>query len=71
MKEFILKNKKICCIISAALAILFVVLAILNLTGTKRSAYQAMYDANKTMYDTYIDAADKYSEYGYSSKAQT
>lgn len=70
MKEFILKNKKVSCIILVALAILFAVLAILNLTGTKREAYQSMYDANKTMYDTYIDVADKYSEYGYSAKAQ-
>ena len=71
MKKFIIENQKISCIISIALAILFIVLAIINLTSVERKSYQAMYDANKSMYDSYIDVAGKYESYGYSSKAQT
>lgn len=71
MKDLILKNKKISCIISVALAILFFILAIANLTGVERTSYQAMYDANKSMYDSYIEVAEKYESYGYSSKAQS
>lgn len=71
MKKFIIENKKISCIISIALVILFIVLAIMNLTSVERKSYQAMYDANKVMYDSYIDIADKYESYGYSSTAQS
>lgn len=70
MKEIILKNKKILSIVLVAVTIIFLVLIALNLTGTKRDAYQSMYDANEAMYDSYIDIANKYSSYGYSSQSQ-
>lgn len=69
MKDLILKNKKIISIGLAVISILFLVLGFLNLTGTERNAYKAMYDANSSLYNTYIDAAGMYGGYGYSSKA--
>ena len=71
MKEFVFKNKKIVCAGLIALAILFLILAISNLNSTERDAYQSMYDANNELYEAYIDAAEQYEGYGYSSKAQT
>ena len=71
MKEFIFKNKKIVCIGLVGISILFVILAISNLSSTERGAYKSMYDANNELYEAYIDAAEQYEGYGYSSKAQT
>lgn len=71
MKEFVFKNKKIVCLGLMALAILFLILAISNLNSTERDAYKSMYDANNELYEAYIDAAEQYEGYGYSSKAQT
>ena len=53
------------------LSAIFIALAISNLNSTERDAYQAMYDANNELYEAYIDTADKYEQYGYSSKAET
>lgn len=71
MKDFIIKNKKIVSVGLVVLSILFLILVISNLNSTKRGAYQSMYDANNELRETYIDAAEKFEEYGYSSKAQT
>lgn len=71
MKKFILKNKKIACAGLLVLSVLFLILAITNLSSTKRDAYQSMYDANNELYETYIDAAEKFEQYGYSSKSQS
>lgn len=71
MKDFIFKNKKIVCIGLVAISIVFVILAISNLSSTERGAYKSMYDANNQLYEAYIDAAEQYEGYGYSSKAQT
>lgn len=71
LKEFIFKNKKIVCIGLVALSILFLILIIANLSSAEREAYQAMYDANCELYDAYIDTAEKFDQYGQSSKAQT
>ena len=71
MKDFILKNKKIVCIVLGGISILFIILAIFNLTGTKRAAYKSMYDASNELYESYIDVAEKFERYGYSSKAQS
>lgn len=71
MKDFIFKNKKIVCIGLVGISILFVILAISNLSSTERGAYKSMYDANNELYEAYIDAAEQYEGYGYSSKSQT
>lgn len=71
MKDFIFKNKKIVCIGLAVISILFLILIIANLSSAEREAYQAMYDANCELYDAYIDTAEKFNQYGQSSKAQT
>ena len=71
MKEFIFKNKKIVCVGLVAVSILFLILAISNFNSTERGAYQSMYDANNELRETYIDAAEKFEQYGYSSKAQS
>ena len=71
MKEFVLKNKKFVCAGLIVLSILFLILAISNLNSTERDAYKSMYDANNELYEAYIDAAEQYEGYGYSSKAQT
>ena len=71
MKDFILKNRKIVSVGLLVLSILFLILVISNLNSTEREAYQSMYDANNELYETYIDAAEKYEQYGYSSKAQS
>lgn len=70
MKAFILKNKKILYIGLAVLSILFIILAVSNLSSTERGAYKSMYDANNELRETYIEAAEKYELYGYSSKSQ-
>ncbi len=71
MMEFILKNKKIVCIGLVGISILFIILAISNLSSTERGAYKSMYDANNELRKTYIDAAEKSELYGYSSKSQS
>lgn len=71
MKEFIFKNKKIVCVGLVAVSILFLILAISNFNSTELGAYQSMYDANNELRETYIDAAEKFEQYGYSSKAQS
>ena len=70
MKDFIFKNKKIVCIGLVAISIVFVILAISNLSSTERGAYKSMYDANNELRESYIDAAEKSELYGYSSKTQ-
>lgn len=70
MKDFILKNKKIVCIGLVGISILFIILAVSNLSSTERGAYKSMYDANNELREAYIDAAEKSELYGYSSKSQ-
>lgn len=70
MKDFILKNKKIVCIGLVGISILFIILAVFNLSSTERGAYKSMYDANNELREAYIDAAEKSELYGYSSKSQ-
>ena len=70
MNDFIFKNKKIVCIGLVAISIVFVILAISNLSSTERGAYKSMYDANNELREAYIDAAEKSELYGYSSKSQ-
>ena len=70
MKEFVFKNKNIVCIGLVGISILFIILAISNLSSTERGAYKSMYDANNELRETYIDAAEKSEQYGYSSKSQ-
>ena len=53
-----------------AISIVFVILAVSNLSSTERGAYKSMYDANNELRESYIDAAEKSELYGYSSKSQ-